>query len=82
MRHYGGGETDQDKVLDDYCHLTSASETHRSEVMLLQLPPSLDASYVERGIVEEKWKPSKKPSNPMRETGEENRETIENILAL
>ena len=28
-----------------------------------------------------KWEPDKKPSNPMRETEEENRETNENILA-
>ena len=27
------------------------------------------------------WKPSEKPPNPMRETGEENRKTAENILA-
>ena len=62
--------------------MTSALGTFRSEVTLIQLPPSLDASFVERGIVEGKWEPSKKPPNPMRETGEENQETSENILAL
>ena len=28
------------------------------------------------------WEPSEKPPNLMRETGEENRETTKNILAL
>ena len=26
MRYYGGGQTDQDEVLDDCCHVISASE--------------------------------------------------------
>ena len=82
VRRYGGGQTDQGEVLDDCCHVTSASGTLRSEVTLLQLPLPSDASSVERGIVEEKWEPSKKPPNPMRETGEENRQTTRNILAL
>ena len=49
--------------------------------MLLQLPPFLDASYIERKIIEEKWGPGKKPPQPMRGTGEKNRKTTENILA-
>ena len=61
VRRYGGGQTDQGEVLDDCCHVTSALETLRSEVTLLQLPPSSDASSVERGIVEGKWEPGKKP---------------------
>ena len=36
------------------CHVTSALGTLRSEVTLLQLLPSSDASSVERGIVEGK----------------------------
>ena len=28
------------------------------------------------------WEPGEKPLNPIKETGEENRETMENILAL
>ena len=82
MRRYGGGQTDQSEVLDDCCHVTSVLGTLRSKVTLLQLPPSSDASSVEREIVKRKWKPSKKPSKPIRETEEENRETNENILAL
>ena len=39
---------------------------------LLQLFPSLDASFVERGIVKEKWEPAKKPSNLIKKAGEEN----------
>ena len=81
MRRYGGGQTDQGEVLDDCYHVTSALGTFRSEVILLQLPLSSDASSVERGIVERKQKPGKKLPNPMRETREENRETTENILA-
>ena len=50
--------------------------------MLLQLPPSLDVSSAERRIVEKKWERGEKPSNPMKKTEEENRETNENILAL
>ena len=50
--------------------------------MLLQLLLSLDASFVEREIVEVKWGLSEKPLNLMRETGEKNRETTENILSL
>ena len=61
--------------------MISASETLRSKVTLLQLLFSLDASSIERGIVKEKWEPGKKPSNPMREAGEENQKTTENILA-
>ena len=49
--------------------------------MLLQLPFSLDTSSVECGIVEKKWEPGKKSPNLMRETGEENQKTGENILA-
>ena len=81
VRHYDGGQTDQGEVLDDCCHVTFALGTLRSKVTLLQLPPFLDASSVKRGIIKEKWKPSKKPPNPMRETEEENRETTKNILA-
>ena len=81
MKHYGRGQTDQGEVLNDYCYVTSALGTLRSEVTLLQLPLSSDASSVKHGIVERKWEPSKKPFNPMRETGEENWETTENILA-
>ena len=81
MRHYGGGQTDPGEVLDDCCHVTSALGTLRSKVTLLQLPPSSDASSVERGIVEGRWGPGEKPPNLMRETGEENRGTTENILA-
>ena len=81
MRRYGGGQTNQGEVLDDCCHVTSALGTLRFEVTLLQLPPSSDVSSVERGIVEEKWEPDKKPPNLMKETEEENRKTTENILA-
>ena len=81
MRRYSRGQTDQGEVLDDYCHMTSTSETLRSEVILLQLPPSLDTSSVEREIVEGKWELGEKPLNLMREAKEENRETTENILA-
>ena len=81
VRRYGGGQTDQGEFLDNCCHVTSASWTLRSEVTLLQLPPSLDASSVEHGIVKEEWKPGKKPLKPMKETREDNRETTENILA-
>ena len=81
MRRYSGGQTDQGEVLDDCYHVTSASETLRSKVTLLQLPSSSDASSVKRGIVEGKWKPSKKPPNPMKENKKENRKTSENILA-
>ena len=63
VRRCGGGQTDQGEVLDDCCHVTSASGTLRSEVTLLQLPLSLDASSVERGIVEGEWEPGKKPPN-------------------
>ena len=38
VRRYGGGQTDQGEVLDDCCHVTSASGTSgilRSEVTLL-----------------------------------------------
>ena len=62
--------------------MTSALGTLRSEVTLLQLPLSSDASSVKYGIVERKKEPSKKPPKPMRETEEENRETNENILSL
>ena len=61
--------------------MTSALGTLRSEVTLLQLLSSLDVSSVERRIVKEKWKPGKKPPNPIKEIGEENQETNENILA-
>ena len=54
MKRYGRGQTDQGEVLDNYCHITSASETLRSKITLLQLPLSLDASSVENGIVEGK----------------------------
>ena len=81
MRRYGRSQTDQGEVLDDCCHMTSASGTLRSEVTLLQLLLSLDANSVKRGIVEEKWEPGKKPPNLMREPEEENQETTENILA-
>ena len=52
--------------------------TFTPKVTLLQLPPFSDASSAEHGIVEREleWVP-----NPMRETGEENRETTKNILA-
>ena len=81
MRRYGGGQTGQGEVLDDCCHVTSALGTLCSKVTLLPLPPSSDANSVERGIVKRKLEPGKKPPNPMRKTGEENRETSENILA-
>ena len=69
------------------CHMTSTLK-----VMLLQLPPFLEASSVEReicwrgtlkGILNEnlEWEPGEKLSNSMKETGEENRGTTENILA-
>ena len=74
-------KTDQGEVLEDCCHLTSALGTLRSKVTLLQLPPPLDASFVERGIVEGKREPGEKLPKPMRETGEENQKTTENILA-
>ena len=81
VRCYGGGQTDQGKVVDDCCYVTSTLGTLRSEVTLLQLPSSLDASSVEHGIVKEKWEPGKKLANPMRKTEKENQETTENILA-
>ena len=31
MKHCGGSQTDQGEVLDDYCHVTSASGTLHSE---------------------------------------------------
>ena len=50
--------------------------------MLLQLPPSLDVSSAKRGNCWSKeWEPGEKPSNLMKEIGEENRKTIKNILA-
>ena len=81
MRHYSGSQTGRGEVLDDCCHVTSALGTLRSEVTLLQLPLSSDASSVEREIVKGKWEPGKKPFNPLIETRKENRETSENILA-
>ena len=33
--------------------------------MLLYMPSSLDASFVEQGIIEEKWEPGEKHLNPM-----------------
>ena len=74
-------KTDRGEVLDDCCHVTSTSGTLYSEVTLLQLHPFLDASSVERGIVEGKRDPDKKPPKPMRETRKENRKTTEKILA-
>ena len=74
-------KTDQGEVLDDCCYVTSALGTFRSEFKLLQLPPSSDASSVERRIIEGKRKLGKKPPKLMKETGEENWETTENILA-
>ena len=58
-------------------------ELSTPKVMLLQLHPSLDTSFAQREIIEREfqWRPSDKLSNSIRETGEENRETIENILA-
>ena len=58
-------------------------ELSAPKVTLLQLPPFLDMSFVEYGIVKGKleWESDKKPLNPMRKTEEENRETNENILA-
>ena len=50
-------------------------------VTLLQLLLSLDASSNECKINEGKWRPSEKPPNSMRKTGEENQETTKNILA-
>ena len=61
--------------------MTFALETLRSKVTLLQLPLTLDTSSIEHGIIERKWKPDEKPPNLIKETGEENRETIENILS-
>ena len=37
MRHCGGSLSDQDEVLDNCCHVTSALGTFRSEIMLLQI---------------------------------------------
>ena len=51
VRLYDGDQTDQGEVLDNCYYVTSASGTFRSEITLLQLPPSLDASCAERGIV-------------------------------
>ena len=63
--------------------MTFARELSALKVTLLQLPPSSDTSSAERGIVEGEleWEPGEKSLNPMRETGEENWETTENILA-
>ena len=63
LRYYGEGQTDPGEVLDDCCYMTSALGTLCSEVTLLQLPLSSDASSVEREFVKKKWKPGKKPSN-------------------
>ena len=60
VRCYEGGQTDQGKGLDDCCHVTSALGLSAHDfcfrnsplVTLLQLPLSLDASSVERGIFE------------------------------
>ena len=30
MRHYGGGQSDQDEGLDNYCHVNSVSRTFHS----------------------------------------------------
>ena len=49
--------------------------------MLLQLPFSLDASSVKHEIIERKWEPIEQSFKLMKETGEKNWETIENILA-
>ena len=81
MRRYGGGQTDQSKVLDNCCHVISALGTLCSKVTLLQLPLSSNASSVACGIVERKWEPGKKPPNLMRQTGQENQKTSESILA-
>ena len=55
MRYYGGSQTDQGEILDNCCHVTSILGTLCSEIMLLQLPPSSDASSVKRGIVKGKF---------------------------
>ena len=58
-------------------------ELSAPKVTLLQLPPSSDASSADCGIAEGELEgePGEKPPNPMKETGEENWETTENILA-
>ena len=59
----------------DSCHMTFTPM-----VMLLQLPPSSDASFAERRTVGGEWEPDEKPPNLVG-TEEENREINENVLA-
>lgn len=61
--------------------MISALETFHFEVTLLQLTFFSNTNSIERGMIEKKEKPGKKPLNLIRKTGEENRETTENILA-
>ena len=49
MKRYGRSQTDEGEVLEDCCDMTSALGTLSPRVMLLQLPPSSDASSVECG---------------------------------
>lgn len=49
MRNYNKSQTDQDKIADDNYHMTSTLMTSALKVILLQLLPSLDVSFTERG---------------------------------
>ena len=70
--------------LDDYYHVTSALGALRSgsEGHIITI-----ASFFGRKLCwvwkcwREEWEPGEKPPNPMKETGEENRGAIKNILA-
>ena len=84
MRRCGGGQADQSEVIDVCCHVTSAFGALRSgskgHVITI-------ASFFGRELCwawkrwREEWESGEKPPNLMKETGEENQETTENIIA-
>ena len=82
VRYCNEIQADQGEVLDDYYYMTSTLETFCSKSHIITIASFLDASFVEHEIVKKKWELGEKPPNPMKETGEENRKIIENILAL
>lgn len=45
MRHCNKSQTDQDKVIDHSCYVTSALMTFALKIILLSLTFSLDASF-------------------------------------
>ena len=82
MSHCGRSQTDQGEVLDDCCHMTSTLGTFCFKGHIIIIDFFLDTNSVKCRIIKGKWKYSEKPPNPMRETGEENREITKDILAL